>query len=80
MTAIDQYLSEAVRILGNQQGETIDRLASNMMLTGSNAVYADTATPGTAATSRDEVAAKISNKMLKKAVQTLQVRYGERDP
>lgn len=73
MTAIDHYLSEAVRILGNQQGETIDRLASNMMLTGSNAVYADTATPGTAATSRDEVAAKISNKMLKKAVQTLQV-------
>ena len=73
MTAIDPYLSEAVRILGNQQGETIDRLAANMMLTGSNAVYADSVTPGTAATSRDEVAGKISNKMLKRAVQTLQV-------
>lgn len=73
MTAIDSYLSEAVRILGNQQGETVDRLAANMMLTGSNAVYADSVTPGTAATSRDEVAGKITNSMLKKAVQTLQV-------
>lgn len=73
MTAVDHYLTEAVRILGNQQGETIDKLAANMMLTGSNAVYADSVTPGTAATSRDEVAGKITNKMLKKAVQTLQV-------
>lgn len=67
MLAIDPILTEAVEQLGYQEGETLDVLARNEMMTGSNAIYAG------GAASRTAVSSKITKAEIEKAVRALKV-------
>ena len=65
LTAIDPILTEAVAQLGYQEGETMDILSRDALMTGSNAIYAG------GQTARSSVVAKITLDEIKKAVRTL---------
>lgn len=65
LTAIDPVLTEAVAQLGYQEGETLDILSRDSLMTGSNAIYAG------GQPSRNAVGAKISIADIRKAVRTL---------
>lgn len=51
LTAIDNIILEATKALGNQAGETLDTITRNVLVTGTNVIYAPKA-DGTAVTSR----------------------------
>ncbi len=65
LTGIDPILTEAVAQLGYQEGETMDILSRDALMTGSNAIYAGSVS------GRSEVVGKITLDEIKKAVRTL---------
>lgn len=66
MTGIDPILTEASEQLGYQQGETLDTLSSDSLMTGSNAIYAN-------GSGRTDVNTKITLAAIQKAVRALKV-------
>lgn len=65
LTAIDPILTEAVSQLGYQEGETMDILSRDALMTGSNTIYAG------GKTGRADVVNAITVDEIKKAVRTL---------
>lgn len=65
LTGIDPILTEAVAQLGYQEGETMDILSRDALMTGSNAIYAG------GVSARTGVVAKITLDEIKKAVRSL---------
>ena len=66
LLSIDPILTEAVSELGWQEGETMDTLSRNSIMTGSNAIYATGA-------ARNAVIDKITLASIQKAVRALKV-------
>lgn len=72
LLAIDPILTEAVSQLGYQEGETLDVLARDALMAGSNAVYAGTAT------GRATVVAALTRKDIDRAVMSLKAAMAKR--
>lgn len=53
MTAIDNNVVQALKILGSQAGQTLDTITRDVMAGGTNVIYAGTATSRSALTSAD---------------------------
>lgn len=66
MLSIDPILTEAVEQLGYQEGETLDCLMRNELMTGTNAVYAN-------GSARTAINSKITLAAIQKAVRALKV-------
>ena len=75
LTAIDNTIVEATKILGQQAGMTLDTIVRNVLLTGTNVSYADKLVSGvlTPVTSRSalDATAKLTVKEVKKQVTNL---------
>ncbi len=72
LMSIDPVLTEASEQLGDQEGETMDILMRNILLSGSNVHYAGTAT------SRNTVVNKITTSDLDLAIRTLKLANARR--
>lgn len=67
LTAIDPVVTEAVKVLGNQAGLTLDTITRNVLQSGTNVFYCPKA-DGTEVTSREGLdnTCKLTSKMVKK--------------
>ena len=72
LTAIDNNLVQATKLLGNQAGATLDTITREVLNGGTNVVYAG----GVA--SRDAVTGKLTVDDIKKAVRALKVQNAEK--
>ncbi|MDR2513848.1 MAG: N4-gp56 family major capsid protein [Christensenellaceae bacterium] len=55
MTAIDNIMSEAVQLLGSNAGIVLDTLCRNVLLTGTNVMYANDSATGSAISARADL-------------------------